>query len=224
MVIAAHEGYEIWSEHYDSDPNPLLALESRVIQPRLGNPEGLTVLDVAAGTGRWMSWAASHGASTVGIDFSRQMLQVAAQKPSLSKRLVLGDMRALPFRTASVDLAICSFALSYLPFAESAFGELVRVARRVIVSDLHPAAMLKGWKRSFHSEGRSWNIDHYYHNPADLERTARAAGMKLQWTVEAAFDLPELPLFELAGKPNLFNAVCGTPAVFAASWVRSSCG
>ncbi len=153
------------------------------------------------------------------------MLHVASGKRRhLSRRLVLGDMRSLPFRSGSVDLAICSFALSYLPFASAAFSELARVANRVVVSDLHPAAMLKGWTRSFHDAGRSWKIDHFYHNPADLERTARAAGMKLQWTVEATFDLPELPLFELAGKPNrLFDSVSGTPAVFAASWIKDKC-
>jgi ubiquinone/menaquinone biosynthesis C-methylase UbiE len=223
MVLTANEGYEIWSGHYDSDPNPLLALESRILQPRLGNLKELKVLDVAAGTGRWMSYAASQGASTIGIDASPQMLHVASQKRPLSRRLVLGDMRSLPFRSGSVDLAICSFALSYVPFASGAFSELARVARRIVVSDLHPAAMLKGWKRSFHSAGRSWKIDHFYHSPADLERIARAVGMKLQWTMEAVFDLPELPLFELAGKPRLFDDVSGTPAVFAASWINDKC-
>ncbi len=220
MVLTADRAYEIWSDHYDTDPNPLLALEARVLQPRLGDLNGRSVMDVAAGTGRWMSYAAAHGARTIGIDSSPHMLLVASGKSSLAGRLVLGDMRTLPFRSGAVDLAICSFALSYLPFASAAFGELARVARRVIVTDLHPAAMLKGWTRSFRGAGQSWNIDHFYHNPADLERTARAAGMKLQWTAEAAFDLPELPLFERAGRRDRFDSVRGTPAVFAACWGR----
>src|ERR1019366_5591536 len=56
MVLTASQGYEIWSAHYDRDPNPLLALESRLLAPRLGHLDGRTVLDVATGTGRWMSY------------------------------------------------------------------------------------------------------------------------------------------------------------------------
>jgi len=224
MVLTASQGYELWSDHYDADPNPLLALESRILSPRLGQLAGTSVLDVAAGTGRWMSHAAQCGARTTGIDVSPQMLRIAAGKQSLAGRLVLGDARSLPFQSDSVDLAICSFALSYLPFATAALGEMARVARRVIVSDLHPAAMLRGWTRSFQSEGRSWKIEQFYHSLADLNQTACAAGMSLQWTAEATFDLPELHLFELAGKRALFENVSGTPAVFAASWVKSSCG
>jgi ubiquinone/menaquinone biosynthesis C-methylase UbiE len=222
MVLTASQGYEIWSPHYDSDPNPLLALESRLLTPRLGNLSGQTILDVATGTGRWMSYAASAGARSFGIDSSPQMLRVAAGKAPLASRLILGDARALPFRSGSADLAICSFALSYLPFATSALGEMARVSRRIIVSDLHPAAMLTGWTRSFRSSGRSCKIEHFYHSLADLNRTAQAAGMQLEWTAEAAFDLPELPLFEIAGKRSLFDEVRRTPAVFAASWSKGS--
>jgi ubiquinone/menaquinone biosynthesis C-methylase UbiE len=223
MTVTAAEGYEIWSDHYDADPNPLLALETRVLLPRLGDLDRKTVIDAATGTGRWMSIASAKGANAFGIDSSPGMLATAARKAGLGARLIQGDLRALPFRSGFADLAICSFALSYLPFAAGAFGELARVSRRVIVSDMHPSAMLKGWKRSFHSEGKTWNIDHYYHRRADLEQTARAANMKLEWTVEACFDAPELSHFEAAGKRMLFDEVSRTPALFAASWIREEC-
>ena len=223
MTVTAAQGYEIWSEHYDADPNPLLALETRVLLPRLGNLAQKTVIDAATGTGRWMSMASARGASAFGIDTSPRMLATAARKAGLGGRLIQGDLRTLPFRSGFADLAICSFALSYLPFAAGAFGELARVSRRVIVSDMHPSAMLKGWKRSFHSEGKTWNIDHYYHRRDDLEQTAHAAGMKLEWTIEACFDEPELIHFEAAGKRMLFEEVARTPALFAASWIREEC-
>ena len=223
MLLTAAEGYQIWSDHYDSDPNPLLALESRILAPRLGSLNGRTVLDVATGTGRWMSYVASRGARPIGLDISARMLCVAARKPDICGCLVLGDARSLPFRSGSVDLAICSFALSYLPSSTAAFSEMARVARRIIISDLHPEAMMAGWTRSFRSDGQSWQIEHFNHGLADLDRVAKAAGMRLQWTAEAAFDLPELPLFEIAGKRNMFNEVSRTPAVFATSWVNDSC-
>jgi ubiquinone/menaquinone biosynthesis C-methylase UbiE len=223
MTVTAAQGYEIWPDCYDADPNPLLALETRVLLPRAGELAGKTVIDAATGTGRWMSIASARGANAFGVDFSPRMLATAARKATLSGRLIQGDLRALPFRSGFADLAICSFALSYLPFAGGAFAELARISRRVIVSDMHPSAMLKGWKRSFQSGGKTWSIDHYYHRRADLEQTARAAGMKLEWTVEACFDTPELIHFEAAGKRMLFDEVARTPALFAASWIRGAC-
>ena len=223
MPLTAAEGYRIWSDRYDSDPNPLLALESRVLAPRLGPLDGRSVLDIATGTGRWMSHVASLGARAAGLDSSPSMLGVAARKAPISGRLVLGDARSLPFRSGSFDLAICSFALSYLPSATVALGEMARVARCIIVSDLHPEAMLAGWTRSFRKDGHSWRIEDFHHALADLDRVAKAAGMRLRWTAEAAFDLPELPLFELAGKGHTFAELIRTPAVFAASWVNDSC-
>ncbi|HVW11370.1 MAG TPA: class I SAM-dependent methyltransferase [Bryobacteraceae bacterium] len=223
MTLTAAQGYEIWSECYDSDPNPLLVLESRALLPRLGNLARKTVIDAATGTGRWLSIAAAMGANAYGLDFSPAMLAIAARKPGLRGRLIQGDLRALPFRSGFADLVICSFALSYLPFATGAFGELARVAHRVIVSDMHPAAMLRGWKRSFHRAGKTWSIDHYYHHRADFDRTARAAGLKLEWTIEAAFDLPELGHFEASGKRHLFDDAIRTPALFAACWRRDEC-
>jgi SAM-dependent methyltransferase len=136
----------------------------------------------------------------------------------IAGRLILGDARSLPFSSGSFDLAICSFALSYLPFAAGAFAEMARVARCVVVSDLHPEAMLKGWTRSFRKDGQVWKIEQYYHGLAELDTIARAAGMKLQWTVEGAFDIQELPLFELAGHGARFTEACRTTAVLAASW------
>jgi ubiquinone/menaquinone biosynthesis C-methylase UbiE len=223
MTVTAEQGYEIWSERYDADPNPLLALETRVLLPRLGDLARKIVIDAASGTGRWMSIASAMGAHAFGIDSSPRMLAVAARKTALRGRLIQSDLRALPFPSGFADLALCSFALSYLPFAAGAFGELARVSRRMIVSDLHPSAMLKGWKRSFHSGGKTWNIDHYYHRRGELEQTARAARMRLEWTLEAAFDLPELVHFEAAGKRMLFEEAARTPALFAASWIREEC-
>jgi SAM-dependent methyltransferase len=221
-VLSPERAYEIWSESYDTDPNPVLALETRMLAPRLGNLAGQTVLDVATGTGRWMQHVASKGAHPFGLDLSPQMIRVAANKAALTNRLVLANASALPFRSCSIDLAICSFALSYIPFPTAAFGEMARAARRVIVSDLHPTAMLRGWTRSFRNGDQSCEIGHFCHSVTDLNGPARAAGMTLEWTAEASFDLPEVPCFERAGKRALFDEARKTPAVFAACWSRKS--
>jgi ubiquinone/menaquinone biosynthesis C-methylase UbiE len=223
MVVSASRGYQMWAAQYDSVPNPLLALESRMLAPRLGALSGMDLLDVAAGTGRWMSYSAAQGARTLGIDLSLQMLQVAATKEGISGRLVLGDASSLPFRSGSFDLAICSFALSYLACPALPLAEMARVARRVVISDMHPAAAQSGWNRGYRTASENVQIEHFCHSFEDLNRIAQASGMTLEWRMEDTFDLQELPLFELTGKKDRFDLVRHTPAVFVASWVNSSC-
>jgi ubiquinone/menaquinone biosynthesis C-methylase UbiE len=164
-----------------------------------------------------MSYGADQGARALGIDVSAQMLEVAAAKSGLSGKLVLGDASSLPFRSGSFDLAICSFALSYLPDPAPALTEMVRVANRVVISDFHPEAARSGWTRGY----RNVQIEHFCHSFEKLDFIASASGMQLQWRAEDTFGLPELPLFQLAGKRDRFDSVRHTPAVLAASWVQS---
>src|SRR5690606_22097258 len=49
--LAAHA---LWAETYDRSPNPLLALEERLLPPLLPDLRGLTALDAACGAGRWL--------------------------------------------------------------------------------------------------------------------------------------------------------------------------
>ena len=48
--LSAREGYDRWAEVYDTDGNPLIALEERHLDRLLGAVEGLAVVDVGCGT------------------------------------------------------------------------------------------------------------------------------------------------------------------------------
>ncbi len=48
------EAFDTWADVYDSQPNPLLALEQRLLGPMLPDVRGLDVLDAGCGTGRWL--------------------------------------------------------------------------------------------------------------------------------------------------------------------------
>ncbi len=61
-AVAAHR---LWAATYDEAPNPLLALEGRLLKPLLPRTRGLLVVDVACGSGRWSrffgaSWLAGR--------------------------------------------------------------------------------------------------------------------------------------------------------------------
>jgi hypothetical protein len=57
MLVSPIEAHRLWSASYDADPNPLLALGMRTLSERLGALQDLRAIDVACGTGRWLTTA-----------------------------------------------------------------------------------------------------------------------------------------------------------------------
>ena len=46
LALRAADAYRLWSASYDRDPNPILALERRVLRDRLGPLSGRCLLDI----------------------------------------------------------------------------------------------------------------------------------------------------------------------------------
>lgn len=218
---SACESFSLWAKSYDSAPNPLLALEMRILPDRLGPLRGLRILDAGSGTGRWMSYARSAGAHVFGADACHEMVLHAEDKPGLRGRSIVADVRAIPARDDAFDLALCSFTVGYLPSIGGAFRELARVARRIIVTDLHPEAVHAGWTRSFRAQDRVHELVHYEHGPFELDACARDSRLILDWRVEARFDEPERHIFASAGKQGAFERVREVPAVLMTAWSRT---
>lgn len=218
------EGHRLWAANYDTDHNPLLALERRVLQPHLDKLRGKFVVDVGCGTGRWLTFASESGARVAGLDLTPEMLTQAAAKPGLQGRLARADAQSLPLTDATADIALCSFCISYVSEWAAVFGELARITRpvgRVIVSDLHPAAIAAGWKRTFRSAGRLYEIKLNPPASKDPLRAGLQAGLTLWRVFEPRFGESERPLFEKAGKAETYEAVNHVPALLITLWDRA---
>jgi malonyl-CoA O-methyltransferase len=205
-VLPAREAYRRLAEDYDSSPNALIALEERFMTPLI--PEtlaGCMVIDVGSGTGRWSRICRSRGAWAIGLDFCFEM-----------RPMVQGDATRLPFPDASADLTICAFALGYAP---ECFEELIRITRpggAVLVSDVHPDALKRGWTRSFRSRGEVIQVADTAYSLADL----RAPHAELSCLMEPRLGAPERGIFEQAGRRDLYEEACSAPAIFVGRWVR----
>jgi ubiquinone/menaquinone biosynthesis C-methylase UbiE len=222
--VSALDGHRNWAASYDGGPNPLLALETRVVLERLSPLRASCFLDIACGTGRWMLRAQQCGSRVFGVDFCPEMLFEASRKPGLAGCLSLADACHIPFSNGAADLTLCSFALGYLPSLQQAMAEMTRVSRRggrVVVSDLHPSALAAGWTRSFRSSGQVYEMDHYRQPMAAWEAAAESAGLALDWCLEAGFAEPEREIFRQAGKESSFSELSRTPALLAMSWIKS---
>lgn len=97
---------------------------------RSGLRPGLTVLDVATGTGLVARAAldiTGDPASVIGLDPCAAMLDQARRTVPI--RLVLGLAERLPFRDARFDLVTMGYALRHVPDLDVAFAEYHRVLK-----------------------------------------------------------------------------------------------
>src|SRR5438132_2524587 len=101
--VGAREGYDLWSEAYDSTPNPVVAMDARYTITSLAPQPGELILDAGCGTGRNFSKLRGGGADVIGIDFSLGMLRVASRNYS-KVSVALADLeQTLPFANESFD-------------------------------------------------------------------------------------------------------------------------
>ena len=202
------EAYRRIAPVYDTTPNPLLALERRTLLPLLPTLRGLTVADIGAGTGRWLHHARTAGAHTVGLDLSVEML-AAAPSPR-----VQADAQALPLRDNCADVVFCAFTLGYAPYC---FGELARITRpggTVIVTDVHPDAIARGWSRSFRVGA---TLIEPAHEKYSIDTLHHPALVRADF-IEPHLGTPERAIFTRAGKAEHFDAAAAHPAIFVALW------
>lgn len=99
---------------------------------------GARALDLACGTGDLALGLAARGARTVALDLTPRMVELAWAKAhgraatTEGGRLVaflVGDIMALPFRSASFDVVTTGYGLRNVPDLAGAVDEIARVVR-----------------------------------------------------------------------------------------------
>lgn len=220
------DAYALWAQTYDSDPNPLLALEERELLPLLPRLEGAFVLDIACGTGRWLNLLLARGARHgVGFDLSHEMLGQARRKQALRESLLRADCTAIPVATGVTDLAICSFAASYVADLSLLSCELSRVLKkggRLILTDFHPSGLERGWRRTFRYNGEVVEIVNFKFSLDQLCRTFREQRFELDQMICPSFGEAERPIFRRCGKERLLEQSQAGPAIFISSFRLAS--
>jgi ubiquinone/menaquinone biosynthesis C-methylase UbiE len=226
LLVGVRDGYERWAPTYDHFPNPLLAREQRYVLPLLPGLRGRRVLDLACGTGRWLTRLLAVGArAALGVDLSSAMLRVAGDKKGLSGRVVQSDCSTLPFRASTFDFSICSFALGHIQDLRSAGAELSRVMKPgsdLFITDLHPEAYARGWRAGFRDKRSAVRIQMLPHSAEDILRAFYSAGFGCVTHVGLCLGAPEQTIFAEAGRQHLFQAACRVPAVLFCHFKRMS--
>jgi SAM-dependent methyltransferase len=218
-ILPQREAYRYWAESFD-EGTPILALESRAVTPLLPNVAGKRFIDVGCGTGRWLRWAVHRGAISTGSDLSLEMLRTAARKPEVSDKLVQADALSTPFRDASADIVLSALVVGHLRPIAAAMAELARLAApgaQVIVTDFHPDALKRGWKRTFKHGDDTIEMESDSYDVAELAH----ADLALEHFQEVPFGDEERHFFEAARKGAWFDEMREQPAILIASYRKS---
>ena len=222
--VSLVEAYDRWAATYDA-PNPLHALEERILGLLLPGVAGKRALDVACGTGRWLEKLLNWGArSGCGVDLSAGMLLHASAKLSLHGRVAQGNCLALPFAAVSADLIMCSLAAGHVRNLDGLAHELARVAAPaadVFVSDFHPLAYARGWRRTFDDGSGTVEVPSQAHTVERVRCVFEDEGFQVTASVEPRMGEPERDIFTRRGKAHLFAAACETPAIYIIRFRRT---
>lgn len=102
--------------------------QESIVLDQLGDVEGKTVLEIAAGTGRFTRALADEGANVIVIDIAREMLNQNRRKTPEAD-FIHGTASELPFETESIDSCVTVNALNHIPGHWDVIEDVKRVLK-----------------------------------------------------------------------------------------------
>tara|TARA_B100000674_G_scaffold300479_1_gene249415 strand:- start:23 stop:652 length:630 start_codon:yes stop_codon:yes gene_type:complete len=209
MIEKIKDNYNSWARQYDVNINPTRDLDKIVTIKFLSKIYFSNVLELGCGTGKNTEWLITKADSLVGLDFSKNMLDVAMEKVKSSKVTFIKTNlnQEWPVDDNSFDLATINLTLEHIEKLDHIFHSLskkLRASGKCFVCELHPKKQAVGSKAQFLENGIKKELDTYQHSEQDYIKNAEEAGFvllsKKEWW-DNKEDLPRLISF-LFEKPK----------------------
>ncbi|HXW61703.1 MAG TPA: methyltransferase domain-containing protein [Candidatus Acidoferrales bacterium] len=217
--VSPSYGYQLWAGSYDRESNPMLSLERRILEPLLPRIEGLDLVDIGCGTGRWLDALKGKGVRSLrGIDLSREMLNHARAKLGDAATFVCADYVDVPLDEASADVILCNFVLSYVAdpvVLLNAVRKTLRPGGSLFLSDVHPETARKwNWRRGIREQSEFREIRTHYRTIEEIINMCSDTGLIVRLHLEPQFGRQERTIFEEHGKLTYFNEIRSYPPIY----------
>ena len=184
MLKKIKEDYDSWADNYDNDFNPTRDLDKIATIQSLSNLQFFNVLELGCGSGKNTEWLISKANKLVGLDFSKNMLDLARKKIKTDRATFINtDLNEdWPVNDNSFDLATINLTLEHIEVLEHIFNALffkLTQGGKCFVCELHPKKQLAGSKAQFEENGTKKVLDVFQHSEKDYIQTAEKEGFKL---------------------------------------------
>ena len=176
--------YNAWAYQYDNNINPTRDLDKTVTKESLSNIDFYKVLELGCGSGKNTEWLITKADKLVGLDFSKNMLDLARNKVKTDKvTFINADLNEnWPINDNSFDLAVTNLTLEHIEALDHFFNSLfmkLTQGGKCFVCELHPKKQLSGSKARFEENGSEIELDVYYHSELEYIESAEKAGFNL---------------------------------------------
>ncbi|HVY74967.1 MAG TPA: class I SAM-dependent methyltransferase [Puia sp.] len=213
--------YDQWAAAYDNQPdNLMLALDEEIVGELLRGMDlqSALVADVGCGTGRhWPKLRLGSPSRIVGFDISAGMLGVLKQKYPEAETVLLADNRLTVLEDGVADLLISTLTIAHIENSVEALKEWLRILKpggRLLLTDYHPDALLRGARRSFRYDGETRAIINFIHPVDEIRRIAAQLGMREIRFIEKRIDETVRVYYERQQALPIYHKFSGTPIIY----------
>ena len=178
------DDYNAWAYQYDNNINPTRDLDKTVTKESLSNIGFFKVLELGCGSGKNTEWLITKADKLVGLDFSKNMLDLARNKVKTDKATFINtDLNEnWPVNDNSFDLATINLTLEHIEILDHIFNSLfmkLTQGGKCFVCELHPKKQLAGSKARFEENGTEIALDVFYHSELEYIESSETAGFNL---------------------------------------------
>jgi len=203
------DDYNTWAHQYDNNINTTRDLDKTVTKKSLSKIDFFKVLELGCGSGKNTEWLITKAERLVGLDFSKNMLDLARKKIKNDKATFINTdiNKNWPVNDNSFDLATINLTLEHIEILDHIFNSLfmkLTQGGKCFVCELHPKKQLAGSRAQFEENGIEVVLDVFQHSEQDYIQNAKKAGFNLlakEYWYDNEKDIPKLISF-LFEKPK----------------------
>ena len=219
--LEPRKAYDIWSETYDTESDNLVfKLEEEILDSLFKKTDlsGKLVLDYGCGTGRnWERLLSFHPENITGCDISPKMLEQLNSKYPAFDAYLIKKISSLPFKSGSFNFILSTLVIAQVNNLEEVFREWSRILKpggKILLTDLHPAILSAGGKRTFEKDGRTYEVKNYIHPIEEIKNLCRKLNMDVAGFEERLISENSKGFYGGKNALHIYERFSGMPLVY----------